>query len=185
MKKNYKYLKALTWEARNNPSMWVEDPECEELIDYYHPSKNRLNAYQLNGSKTIIYLDDKTYTNMVRADWRDEYEEKEHQKRCVSLDYLYDNFELEVSDSGQLITKDNYYLYCDNQMEIEEDEARDYLINKVKSFVDTLTGDDLTLAHYLEEDLSTREIANKMGVSQNSIMQRKKKLQKYFKNFQK
>ena len=138
MKKNYKYLKALTWEARNNPSMWVEDPECEELIDYYHPSKNRLNAYQLNNSKTIIYLDDETYTNMVRADWRDEYEEKEHQKRCVSLDYLYDNFELEVSDSGQLITKDNYYLYCDDQMEIEEDEARDYLINKVKNFVDTI-----------------------------------------------
>ena len=27
MSKNYKYLKALTWQARNNPSIWVEDPE--------------------------------------------------------------------------------------------------------------------------------------------------------------
>lgn|SRR5574344_1468400 len=185
MSKNYKYLKALTWQARNNPSIWVEDPENINYIDWSHPSKNRLNAYQLEGSNKIIYLDDKTYKDYVNYDWRIEIEDRRFHQNMVSLDYLHDEYELDVSEDGYIITKDNYYLYSDKRYEIDEAEAQAYLFNKVNEFIQTLNAKDKEVLNLLYKGFKTREIADSMGVCQTSIMKRINKIKNSFKKFKK
>lgn len=180
MQKNYKFLKALSWRARNNPSTWVIDPENEEFIDWSKPSKNRLNAYQLDGTRTIIYLNDKTYTEQVREDWRCEKADQKYSQTCISLDYLFDNYDLEPCQNGRLITHDNYYDFIVDDADLEETDAKVYLINKVRSIMASLGDVDRKVAELLSVGYTTREIAKELGISQTAVMKRINKLRKIF-----
>ena len=181
--KNYKFLKALTWRARQNPSTWVVDPENEDFIDWSKPSKNRLNAYQLDGTRTIIYLDDETYTEQVREDWRCEKADQKYSQTCISLDYLFDNFDLEPCENGRLITHDNYYDFIVDDADVYEEDARVYINAQIRSLMNSLTGADRIVAELLSEGQSTREIARQLKVSQTAVMKRINKLRKIFENF--
>lgn len=180
MEKNYSYLKYLSYKAKENPSAWVIDPSDEEEIDYDRPSKDRLNAYQLNGTKRIIYLSDAVYEPLVREDWKEEKAQQRYDQRCDSLDKLYEDFQVEPDSEGRLITKDNYYLYITNKVEATEEEANEYLNSKLEEFLLSLSGIDKQITDLLKEGKTQRDIAAKLGVSQVAIQKRIKKVKKYF-----
>lgn len=173
--RNYKYLKYLTYKAKQNQSNLINDTKDKRLINWYKPSKERLNAYQLEGTNQIIYLDDNTYLELIRDDYKLEAKEKQYKKKTISLDYLYDNYQLEINEQEKLITNDNYLYNYENQ---QED-----LINKLNKFIKTLTNVDKEIIKYLKKGFSTRKIAKKMKVSQTTIIKKIKKIKNNFKNF--
>lgn len=176
----YKYLKFLSSKARNNPSTWVIDPTDGDEPDYTKPSKDRLNAYQLDGTRKIIYLSDKDYTPLIREDWREEKAEERYQQRCTSLDELHDEYDFEPDSDGNLINKDNYYLYINNEVDASFDDANDYIIAKIEFFLLTLSGADKMVTDLLKKGKTQRDIAPILGISQPAVNKRIKKLKKDF-----
>lgn len=177
----YKYLKFLSSKARNNPSTWVNDPSGnDEEPDYTRPSKDRLNAYQLGGTNEIIYLSDEVYTPLIREEWREEKAEERYRQRCLSLDSLHDDFDLEPDSEGHLINKDNYCRYINNEVDASLDDSNAYINSKLEEFVLTLSGIDRKVVDLCKEGKTQREIAVILGVSQVAVNKRIKKIRKNY-----
>lgn len=177
----YKYLKFLSSKARNNPSTWVNDPGGnDEEPDYTRPSKDRLNAYQLSGTDKIIYLSDEVYVPLIREEWREEKAEERYRQRCLSLDSLHDDFDLEPDSEGHLINKDNYYCYINDEVDASLDDSNDYINSKLEEFVLTLSGADKVITDLIHEGKTQRDIAPILGISQPAVNKRIKKLKKDF-----
>lgn len=203
--KNEKRMAYLTKEAKAHPETWVEDvvdkfvfdadkndPNYEEKlekfqyimdfqIDWYHPSKNRVYAYDLENN-TYIYLDRELFLRYMRSYWRDKKEEQRHRQMMVSLDELHDLYELELDEHGHLITKDNYYQFSYEE-DMDEDDANIVLHNALEQALSELKPDYRKIWEMLVENKSTVEIAKIQGVSQPNIVKKIKRLKEKIKNF--
>lgn len=205
--KNEKRMAYLTKEAKAHPETWVEDvvdkyvfdvdkddPNYQEKldryqyiidfqIDWYHPSKNRVYAYDLENN-TYIYLDREMFLLYMRPYWRDKKEEQRHRQMMVSLDELHDLYELELDEHGHLITKDNYYQFSYEEDMYEED-ANSILQQALEQTLSELNPDYKTIWEMLVNKKSTREIANALGLCQSTVVEKisrlKKKIKKYYK----
>lgn len=203
--KNEKRMAYLTKEAKTHPETWVEDvvdkfvfdadkndPNYEEKlekfqyimdfqIDWYHPSKNRVYAYDLENN-TYIYLDREMFLLYMRPYWRDKKEEQRHRQMMVSLDELHDLYELELDEHGHLITKDNYYQFSYEE-DMDEDDANIVLHNALEQALSELKPDYREIWEMLVENKSTVEIAKIQGVSQPNIVKKIKRLKEKIKKF--
>ena len=203
--KNEKRMAYLTKEAKTHPETWVEDvvdkfvfdadkndPNYEEKlekfqyimdfqIDWYHPSKNRVYAYDLENN-TYIYLDREMFLLYMRPYWRDKKEEQRHRQMMVSLDELHDLYELELDEHGHLITKDNYYQFSYEE-DMDEDDANSVLHNALEQALSELKPDYRKIWEMLVENKSTVEIAKIQGVSQPNIAKKIKRLKEKIKKF--
>ena len=203
--KNEKRMAYLTKEAKAHPETWVEDvvdkfvfdadkndPNYEEKlekfqyimdfqIDWYHPSKNRVYAYDLENN-TYIYLDRELFLRYMRPYWREKKEEQRHRQMMVSLDELHDLYELELDEHGHLITKDNYYQFSYEE-DIDEDDANIVLHNALEQALSELKPDYRKIWEMLVENKSTVEIAKIQGVSQPNIAKKIKRLKEKIKKF--
>ncbi|MBP5343360.1 sigma-70 family RNA polymerase sigma factor [bacterium] len=203
--KNEKRMAYLTKEAKTHPETWVEDvvdkfvfdadkndPNYEEKlekfqyimdfqIDWYHPSKNRVYAYDLENN-TYIYLDREMFLLYMRPYWRDKKEEQRHRQMMVSLDELHDLYELELDEHGHLITKDNYYQFSYEE-DMDEDDANIVLHNALEQALSELKPDYRKIWEMLVENKSTVEIAKIQGVSQPNIVKKIKRLKEKIKKF--
>lgn len=203
--KNEKRMAYLTKEAKAHPETWVEDvvdkfvfdadkndPNYEEKlekfqyimdfqIDWYHPSKNRVYAYDLENN-TYIYLDREMFLLYMRPYWRDKKEEQRHRQMMVSLDELHDLYELELDEHGHLITKDNYYQFSYEE-DMDEDDANIVLHNALEQALSELKPDYREIWEMLVENKSTVEIAKIQGVSQPNIVKKIKRLKEKIKKF--
>ncbi len=203
--KNERRMAYLTKEAKAHPETWVEDivdkfvfdadkndPNYEEKlekfqyimdfqIDWYHPSKNRVYAYDLENN-TYIYLDREMFLQYMRPYWRDKKEEQRHRQMMVSLDELHDLYELELDEHGHLITKDNYYQFSYEE-DMDEDDANIVLHNALEQALSELKPDYRKIWEMLVENKSTVEIAKIQGVSQPNIVKKIKRLKEKIKKF--
>lgn len=203
--KNEKRMAYLTKEAKSHPETWVEDvvdkyvfdvdkddPNYQEKldkyqyimdfqIDWYHPSKNRVYAYDLENN-TYIYLDRELFLRYMRPYWREKKEEQRHRQIMVSLDELHDLYELELDEHGHLITKDNYYQFSYEE-DMDEDDANIVLHNALEQALSELKPDYRKIWEMLVENKSTVEIAKIQGVSQPNIVKKIKRLKEKIKKF--
>ena len=203
--KNEKRMAYLTKEAKAHPETWVEDvvdkyvfdvdkndPNYQEKldkyqyimdfqIDWYHPSKKRVYAYDLENN-TYIYLDREMFLQYMRPYWRDKKEEQRHRQMMVSLDELHDLYELELDEHGHLITKDNYYQFSYEE-DMDEDDANSVLHNALEQALSELKPDYRKIWEMLVENKSTVEIAKIQGVSQPNIVKKIKRLKEKIKKF--
>ena len=111
-------------------------------IDWYHPSENRLYAFDLENN-TYIYLDREMFLLYMRPYWRDKKEEQRHRQIMVSLDELHDLYELELDEQGHLITKDNYYQFSyEEDMDEEDFDEEEIDDDEELDFGEDLEGED-------------------------------------------
>lgn len=203
--KNEKRMAYLTKEAKAHPETWVEDvvdkfvfdvdkndPNYEEKlekfqyimdfqIDWYHPSKNRVYAYDLENN-TYIYLDRELFLRYMRPYWRDKKEEQRHRQITVSLDELHDLYELELDEQGHLITKDNYYQFC-YEDDMDEEDASSLLQNALEKALAESNPIYKQIYRLLLEEKTTREIASILGISQPAVVKNIKRLKEKVKKF--
>lgn len=203
--KNEKRMAYLTKEAKAHPETWVEDvvdkyvfdidkndPSYEEKlekfqyimdfqIDWYHPSKNRVYAYDLENN-TYIYLDREMFLLYMRPYWRDKKEEQRHRQMMVSLDELHDLYELELDECGHLITKDNYYQFS-NEEDMDEEDASSLLQNALEKALAESNPIYKQIYCLLLEEKTTREIASILGISQPAVVKNIKRLKEKVKKF--
>lgn len=202
--KNEKRMAYLTKEAKAHPETWVDDvvdkfvfdvdkndPNYEEKlekfqyimdfqIDWYHPSKNRVYAYDLENN-TYIYLDREMFLLYMRPYWRDKKEEQRHRQIMVSLDELHDLYELELDEHGHLITKDNYYQFSYEDM--DEEDASSLLQNALEKALAESNPIYKQIYCLLLEEKTTREIASILGISQPAVVKNIKRLKEKIKKF--
>lgn len=202
--KNEKRMAYLTKEAKAHPETWVDDvvdkfvfdvdkndPNYEEKlekfqyimdfqIDWYHPSKNRVYAYDLENN-TYIYLDREMFLLYMRPYWRDKKEEQRHRQITVSLDELHDLYELELDEHGHLITKDNYYQFSYEDM--DEEDASSLLQNALEKALAESNPIYKQIYCLLLEEKTTREIASILGISQPAVVKNIKRLKEKIKKF--
>ena len=203
--KNEKRMAYLTKEAKAHPETWVEDvvdkfvfdvdkndPNYEEKlekfqyimdfqIDWYHPSKNRVYAYDLENN-TYIYLDREMFLRYMRPYWREKKEEQRHRQIMVSLDELHDLYELELDEHGHLITKDNYYQFSYEE-DMDEDDASSLLQNALEKVLAESNPIYKQIYCLLLEEKTTREIASILGISQPAVVKNIKRLKEKIKKF--
>jgi len=203
--KNEKRMAYLTKEAKAHPETWVEDvvdkfvfdvdkndPNYEEKlekfqyimdfqIDWYHPSKNRVYAYDLENN-TYIYLDRELFLRYMRPYWRDKKEEQRHRQITVSLDELHDLYELELDEHGHLITKDNYYQFSYEE-DMDEEDASSLLQNALEKVLAESNPIYKQIYCLLLEEKTTREIASILGISQPAVVKNIKRLKEKIKKF--
>lgn len=203
--KNERRMTYLTKEAKAHPETWVEDvidsftfevskddPNYQEKldkfkfimdfkIDWYHPSKDRLYAYDLENN-TFIYLDREMFLTYMRPYWREKKAEQRHRNITVSLDTLHDEYELELDNKGRLITKDNYYQF-DYDDGIDEEDAKDYLTQKLDEALKTMKPFYKELVDLLKSGLKVGEIASKLGIPQSTVSHRIERIKKVLKKF--
>ena len=202
--KNEKRMAYLTKEAKAHPETWVDDvvdkfvfdvdkndPNYEEKlekfqyimdfqIDWYHPSKNRVYAYDLENN-TYIYLDREMFLLYMRPYWRDKKEEQRHRQITISLDELHDLYELELDEHGHLITKDNYYQFSYEDM--DEEDASSHLQNALEKALAESNPIYKQIYCLLLEEKTTREIASVLGISQPAVVKNIKRLKEKIKKF--
>lgn len=203
--KNERRMAYLTKEAKSHPETWVEDvvdkfvfdvpkddPNYQEKadkfqniidfqIDWYHPSKNRVYAYDLENN-TYIYLDREMFLLYMRPYWREKKEEQRHRQIMVSLDDLHDLYELEFDEQGHLITKDNYYQFC-YEDDMDEEDASSLLQNALEKALDESNPIYKQIYRLLLEEKTTREIASILGISQPAVVKNIKRLKEKIKKF--
>lgn len=203
--KNERRMAYLTKEAKSHPETWVEDvvdkfvfdvpkddPNYQEKadkfqniidfqIDWYHPSKNRVYAYDLENN-TYIYLDREMFLLYMRPYWREKKEEQRHRQIMVSLDDLHDLYELELDEQGHLITKDNYYQFC-YEDDMDEEDASSLLQNALEKALDESNPIYKQIYRLLLEEKTTREIASILGISQPAVVKNIKRLKEKIKKF--
>ena len=203
--KNEKRMAYLTKEAKAHPETWVDDvvdkyvfdvdkndPNYEEKlekfqyimdfqIDWYHPSKNRVYAYDLENN-TYIYLDREMFLLYMRPYWRDKKEEQRHRQITVSLDELHDLYELELDEHGHLITKDNYYQFSYEE-DMDEEDASSLLQNALEKALADSNPIYKQIYCLLLEEKTTREIASVLGISQPAVVKNIKRLKEKIKKF--
>lgn len=203
--KNERRMAYLTKEAKAHPETWVDDvvdkfvfdvdkndPNYEEKlekfqyimdfqIDWYHPSKNRVYAYDLENN-TYIYLDREMFLLYMRPYWRDKKEEQRHRQITVSLDELHDLYELELDESGHLITKDNYYQFSYEE-DMDEEDASSLLQNALEKVLAESNPIYKQIYCLLLEEKTTREIASILGISQPAVVKNIKRLKEKIKKF--
>ena len=203
--KNEKRMAYLTKEAKSHPETWVEDvvdkyvfdvdrddPNYQEKldkyqyimdfqIDWYHPSKNRVYAYDLENN-TYIYLDRELFLRYMRPYWREKKEEQRHRQITVSLDELHDLYELELDEHGHLITKDNYYQFSYEE-DMDEDDANSVLHNALEQALAESNPIYKQIYCLLLEEKTTREIASILGISQPAVVKNIKRLKEKIKKF--
>lgn len=203
--KNEKRMAYLTKEAKAHPEKWVEDvvdkfvfdvdknePNYEEKlekfqnimdfqIDWYHPSKNRVYAFDLENN-TYIYLDREMFLLYMRPYWREKKEEQRHRQITVSLDELHDLYELELDEQGHLITKDNYYQFS-YEDDMDEEDASSLLQNALEKVLAESNPIYKQIYCLLLEEKTTREIASILGISQPAVVKNIKRLKEKIKKF--
>lgn len=203
--KNERRMAYLTKEAKAHPETWVEDvvdkfvfdvdkndPNYEEKlekfqyimdfqIDWYHPSKNRVYAYDLENN-TYIYLDREMFLLYMRPYWRDKKEEQRHRQIMVSLDELHDLYELELDECGHLITKDNCYQFSYEE-DMDEEDASGLLQNALEKALAESNPVYKQIYRLLLEEKTTREIASILGISQPAVVKNIKRLKEKVKKF--
>ena len=200
--KNEKRMAYLTKEVKAHPETWVEDvvdkfvfdvdkndPNYEEKlekfqyimdfqIDWYHPSKNRVYAYDLENN-TYIYLDRELFLRYMRPYWRDKKEEQRHRQITVSLDELHDLYELELDEHGHLITKDNYYQFSYEE-DMDEENSSETLESKVKEMFRNEKSIYMETINLLFELKSETKIAKRLGISISAVCQRLEKIRRIY-----
>ena len=205
--KNEKRMAYLTKEAKEHPETWVEDvvdkfvfdvdkddPNYQEKldkfqyamdfqIDWYHPSKNRVYAYDLENN-TYIYLDRELFLRYMRPYWREKKEEQRHRKMVVSLDKLHDDFELELDEKGRLITSDNYYQFS-YEDDMDEEDAEETLELKVKETLEELGPDYKKIVDLLIQGFNWSQIAKEVGITKQTMSRKKARLIKKIKKIRK
>lgn len=203
--KNEKRMAYLTKEAKAHPETWVDDvvdkfafdvdkndPNYEEKlekfqyimdfqIDWYHPSKNRVYAFDLENN-TYIYLDREMFLLYMRPYWRDKKEEQRHRQIMVSLDELHDLYELELDGCGHLITKDNYYQFS-HEGDMDEENVSGLLQNALEKVLAESNPIYKQIYCLLLEEKTTREIASVLGISQPAVVKDIKRLKEKVKKF--
>lgn len=203
--KNEKRMAYLTKEAKAHPETWVEDvvdkfvfdvdkndinyeEKLEKFkyimdfqIDWYHPSKNRVYAYDLENN-TYIYLDRELFLRYMRPYWREKKEEQRHRQIMVSLDELHDLYELELDECGHLITKDNYYQFSYEE-DMDEKDASSLLQNALEKVLAESNPIYKQIYCLLLEEKTTREIASILGISQPAVVKNIKRLKEKVKKF--
>lgn len=203
--KNEKRMAYLTKEAKAHPETWVDDvvdkfvfdvdkndPNYEEKlekfkyimdfqIDWYHPSENRVYAFDLENN-TYIYLDREMFLLYMRPYWRDKKEEQRHRQIMVSLDELHDLYELELDEQGHLITKDNYYQFSYEE-DMDEEDASSLLQNALEKVLAESNPIYKQIYCLLLEEKTTREIASILGISQPAVVKNIKRLKEKIKKF--
>ena len=196
--KNEKRMAYLTKEAKAHPETWVEDvvdkfvfdvdkddPNYQEKldkfqyvmdfqIDWYHPSKNRVYAYDLENN-TYIYLDRELFLRYMRPYWREKKEEQRHRQIMVSLDELHDLYELELDEHGHLITKDNYYQFS-YEDDVNEEDAKDILNEELKNAINQMKPINREVVDLLMNGKNAKEIADILGVLPSTISHRIKNI---------
>jgi len=205
--KNEKRMAYLTKEAKSHPETWVEDvvdkyvfdvgkddPNYQEKldkyqyimdfqIDWYHPSKNRVYAYDLENN-TYIYLDRELFLRYMRPYWRDKKEEQRHRQIMVSLDELHDLYELELDEHGRLITKDNYYQFS-YEDDVDEEDAKDILNEELKNAINQMKPINREVVDLLMNGKNAKEIADILGVLPSTISHRIKNIKIILEKFRK
>ena len=205
--KNEKRMAYLTKEAKAHPETWVEDvvdkyvfdvdkddPNYQEKldryqyimdfqIDWYHPSKNRVYAYDLENN-TYIYLDRELFLRYMRPYWRDKKEEQRHRQMMVSLDELHDLYELELDEHGHLITKDNYYQFS-YEDDVNEEDAKDILNEELKNAINQMKPINREVVDLLMNGKNAKEIADILGVLPSTISHRIKNIKIILEKFRK
>lgn len=203
--KNEKRMAYLTKEAKAHPETWVEDvvdkfvfdadkndsnyeEKLEKFkyimdfqIDWYHPSKNRVYAFDLENN-TYIYLDREMFLLYMRPYWRDKKEEQRHRQIMVSLDELHDLYELELDECGHFITKDNYYQFS-NEEDMDEEDASSLLQNALEKVLAESNPIYKQIYCLLLKEKTTREIASILGISQPAVVKNIKRLKEKVKKF--
>lgn len=168
----------------------------EQFIDYEVPSEDRSFYLDIDGKR--IYVDEETYRAYKHPLWA-EHKRKEREKRCqvsngrgglkrctndcstcpfpksgslLSIDLLYEDYELEMKDKSQSIL---------------EDIVKEEFNKELWKAVDGLEEIDKQIAIYLSEGLSERAIAKELNLSQKAVNKRKSKiaieLEKKLKNY--
>lgn len=177
------YMARLSKEASKHPERWVNDLvnsdeiNCDDLINWYKPSKYRLNALILDGEKTPIYVTDKVFKSYMRPIWK-ERKDRENHPTC-SLDELYEKHDMEVCEDGQIYSE-SLNPYSFQISNVEEEIIREEIKNELLAEADMLGPGYKEIVAYLLDDYSWAEIGRIMGLSKQVMHKRKMRLAKKF-----